>query len=148
MKVKYNETKVDRESGLNYFFEIKNFYGSSLLWLLLAIATGVVSIIEITYKIHIIGIGYLGILVSAIAIWLLGIKRYLEIKKFKIDEDILYELDFDKNKISVKNKDYMIKSYYDFGDVFLVEFEKGYISLNKMKLDDNILKKLNIKKDK
>ena len=148
MKIKYCETKTDREIGLDYFLEIKNLYGTPFLWLLLAISSGIVSIIEIIYKVHIIGTGYLGVLVSAAAIWLLGINRYLEIRKFKINEDIVYEFDFNKNIIVIKNKDYLIISYYDFIDSFLIEYEKGYVSLIKKKLDDDVLKKLNIKKDK
>jgi hypothetical protein len=148
VKIKYTETKADREIGLKYFNEINNIYGSRSLWLSLAIATGIIAVLEIMYKIHIIGIGCLGIIVSLVAIWLLGIKRYLVTKKFKIDNDILYELDFEKNTITLKDKDYYIRSYYDFNDGFLVEHEKGYLFLNRVKLDVDIQKKLNINKDK
>ena len=144
MIIKYNETKKDRILGLQCFFNIKNFYGSSTIWLIIAVINSLIAYIEIVYKIHIIGIGYLGLFVSFYAIWLLGVKRYLDIKKFKVTKNIFYEFDFNKKIVTYNNINYFILSYYICDDGFLIEYEKGYIFLYKNKLDNAILEKLNI----
>lgn len=98
----------------------------------MSITLSVFFALDISLELYLVGgVSYLGLMITIFLIWYLGIKFYIEKKKFQEKKELIYFFDLNDNSLLVNEKKYQILQYYSNENFFLFVHSKGYVSVSK-----------------